>query len=227
MFSYYGSKQAIVDSYPIPICDRIIEPFAGSAAYSLRYFGLDVWINDLNPIIYEIWNWLINYATVTDIQCWPDELDRGFDIRTLSQLTRPERSILGFAINQCSVEPKNIVTEWAHRDNTPLRTKKHCLYFVRRIKHWRVTNLSYANFKLNPVATWFVDPPYNNHAGRGYLGGADINYARLASWCKSRRGQVVVCEQDGSTWLPFKFLRNNSSASFKKSKEAIWVQERC
>jgi site-specific DNA-adenine methylase len=35
MFSYYGSKSKIVKYYPCPAHDKIIEPFAGSARYSL------------------------------------------------------------------------------------------------------------------------------------------------------------------------------------------------
>lgn len=37
MFSYYGSKSKIVDLYQPPKFDKIIEPFAGSARYSLKY----------------------------------------------------------------------------------------------------------------------------------------------------------------------------------------------
>jgi site-specific DNA-adenine methylase len=33
MFSYYGSKSKIIDHYPAPKFNKIIEPFAGSARY--------------------------------------------------------------------------------------------------------------------------------------------------------------------------------------------------
>ena len=35
MFYYYGRKKQIIRHYPSPNYDTIIEPFAGSAAYSL------------------------------------------------------------------------------------------------------------------------------------------------------------------------------------------------
>jgi site-specific DNA-adenine methylase len=35
MWSYYGGKSKIVQYYPDPKYDTIIEPFAGSAQYSL------------------------------------------------------------------------------------------------------------------------------------------------------------------------------------------------
>ena len=38
MFYYYGRKQKIFGKYPKPQFDTIIEPFAGSAAYSMNYY---------------------------------------------------------------------------------------------------------------------------------------------------------------------------------------------
>ena len=35
MFYYYGRKKQIAKYYPEPKYDTIVEPFAGSAAYSL------------------------------------------------------------------------------------------------------------------------------------------------------------------------------------------------
>jgi site-specific DNA-adenine methylase len=37
MFSYYGTKKRIVNKYPEPKYDKIIEPFCGAAQYSLKY----------------------------------------------------------------------------------------------------------------------------------------------------------------------------------------------
>jgi len=66
MFSYYGSKSKIVDYYPPPKHKRIIEPFAGSARYSLKYWQNDVLLVDKYPVIIEVWNYLKN-ASVNDI----------------------------------------------------------------------------------------------------------------------------------------------------------------
>ena len=62
-------------------------------------------------------------------------------------------------------------------------------------------------------ATWFVDPPYQptrgmkTGQGLGYAPGCtsrELDYGELAEWCRSRRGQVIVCEQEGADWLPFR-----------------------
>jgi len=37
VFPYFGSKARCVDNYPTPVGKRIVEPFAGSAAYSIRH----------------------------------------------------------------------------------------------------------------------------------------------------------------------------------------------
>jgi site-specific DNA-adenine methylase len=58
MFNYYGSKSKIVDYYPPPKFDKLIEPFAGSARYSLKWWNKQVTICDLNEDVIDVWKWL-------------------------------------------------------------------------------------------------------------------------------------------------------------------------
>ncbi len=74
-------------------------------------------------------------------------------------------------------------------------------------------------------ATWFIDPPYDNAAGENYRHHKLDRYA-LAQWCRGRRGQVIVCENEGASWLPFAPLR-----TFKRglraaggSREVVWTK---
>ena len=46
MFSYYGSKKSIIDYYPPPKFDNVIEPFVGAGPYSLKYWNRDITIID-------------------------------------------------------------------------------------------------------------------------------------------------------------------------------------
>ena len=46
MWSYYGGKSKVVDYYPTPKQSKIIEPFAGSARYALKWFDRDVLLVD-------------------------------------------------------------------------------------------------------------------------------------------------------------------------------------
>lgn len=85
MFSYYGSKSKIIHLYPPPEYDRIVEPFAGSARYALHYAEREVVLLEIDTVVYGIWDWLINDATVRDIQGLP-KLKRGDDLRKMKQL---------------------------------------------------------------------------------------------------------------------------------------------
>ena len=58
MFSYYGSKSKIIDLYPLPIYDTIIEPFAGSAQYALKYYNRKIILMEKYDVLYKIWKWL-------------------------------------------------------------------------------------------------------------------------------------------------------------------------
>ena len=58
MWSYYGSKTNMVDLYPPPKHDLIIEPFAGAAKYALKYFERDVLLIDSYDVVIRIWQWL-------------------------------------------------------------------------------------------------------------------------------------------------------------------------
>ena len=78
--------------------------------------------------------------------------------------------------------------------------------------------------------TWFVDPPYLVK-GTWYKHHA-IDYNELADWCKSRLGQVMVCENTNAKWLDFKPLVDipfthfkNGNDYHKKTTEGIWLSE--
>lgn len=75
------------------------------------------------------------------------------------------------------------------------------------------------------TATWFIDPPYKGEAGRLYRHHS-IDYAALAGWCRSRRGQVIVCERQGASWLPFLPLTTVKATPGSRGKgtsaEVVW-----
>ena len=50
-FTFYGGKYRAAPRYPKPKHSRIIEPFAGSAGYSMRYPDLNVTLVDAAPVI--------------------------------------------------------------------------------------------------------------------------------------------------------------------------------
>ena len=45
----------------------------------------------------------------------------------------------------------------------------------------------------------------------------------MANWCKSRLGQVIVCENTKATWMNFKPILQIQGVSNTNTTEAIWT----
>lgn len=218
MFSYFGSKSKIVHRYPRPRHKIVIEPFAGSARYALRYPSNWCWLNDTYEPITSIWRWVIQ-ATTEDIEGLPD-LRRGDDLRQID-LADPVRHLLGFSVNRGCVAPRNIMTAWPARDGEIRKLRKRLHDHCGLIRHWHITGMDYRKLP-NIEATWFIDPPYQ-HGGEHYPKN-QIDYQELAKWCRARKGQVIVCETTKSNWLPFRPLCDQRGQA-KRTTEAIWTNE--
>jgi hypothetical protein len=96
---------------------------------------------------------------------------------------------------------------------------------VGKIRHWRLIE---GDYTLAPdiEATWFVDPPYEKAGRTTYVDGAGgLDFRALGAWCRARRGQVIVCENEGAAWLPFRYFRSLKSMSNDVSREAIWTND--
>ncbi len=213
MWSYYGSKSKIIDFYPSPKFDKIIEPFAGSARYALKYFDRDVLLVDKYPVIVALWKWL-QKCSPKDITSLPD-VSKGDDIRTMG-LTYEESLLMGFFINRGSVTPKNIVAGFQNWNVNKHKTASQ-LY---KIKHWNIQLGSYEDIE-NKEATWYIDPPYQWGGEHYKESNKNIDFASLAGWCKSRQGQAIVCENTKANWMDF-YPTREMKGIVHKTVEAIW-----
>ena len=157
MFSYYGSKGKIVDYYPPPKYDKIVEPFAGAAKYSLKYFYKDITIIDKYDVIIKIWRWL-QKANTNDIDRLPHSLTRNDDLRNINFLCEEEMLLMKFIIAAGEATGRNIPSIRVDKEkiNKSLDNIKNNLF---KIKHWNIVHDSYDNIK-NQESTWFIDPPY-------------------------------------------------------------------
>lgn len=223
MWSYYGSKAKLAKFYPPPEYDLIIEPFAGAAWYSVLYRSNHILLNEKYRIIYDIWKWLINEAT-SDLLINNADFYSGQDISKID-IVKPHKDLIGFCINRGSIEPKNIVQKWSCQvksrpdwASTTYYRLHQIAQLLPEIRHWKV---NYGDYKelSNVEATWFIDPPYQS-GGQYYISNA-INYNELAEWCKSRKGQIIVCENDNATWMDFEPLIDLYGQSHKTT-EVIW-----
>jgi len=213
MWSYYGSKSKVVDLYPPPKFDNIIEPFAGSARYALKWFERDILLVDKYPIIVDLWNYL-KQASVNDIMGLPD-LKTGDTVDDF-HLSTEEKWLIGFCINGGSAQPKKTAKDY----NTWGKAKKQISDSLFKIRHWNIELGSYEDIE-NQKATWFIDPPYQFGGEHYKESNKHIDFANLAEWCKSRLGQTIVCENTKADWLDFKPMKEMQGSRYKTT-EAIW-----
>lgn len=151
------------------------------------------------------------------------------------ELSQPERDLMGFGLGEGRWEPHDLLTARSARSTLPKHHPKYnpspagiyalkprIVKSAQTIKHWEVRNAPYWELP-NVRATWFIDPPYCGPAGRYYKYN-EIDYEDLAEWCRTRKGQVIVCEGAGAHWLPFRSLGTTANGSMRSlSVEKVWT----
>lgn len=231
-FSYYGAKYTGAKYHGPPRRDLVVEPFAGSAAYSVRWAPAQVKLYDVSPDICDLWDFLIR-CSERDIENIPDTL--GSD-EELHALPRGPRLLCSFWVSKGRAEPSSKLSPWYFQ----YRNAHDCRVWGPRVKArviaqkpniagWQVDCLSWDKVSLEE-AHWFVDPPYNNGPGRRYPHSSKgIDFAALAEWCQRLPGAVDVCENVGADWLPFEPLYDVVSTRGRRggeySREAVWRKE--
>lgn len=232
-FKYFGGKTGSAKHYPAPRHETIIEPFAGAAGYSVNHFESKIILIEKDPKLAATWQYLISSQ--------PKEI---LDL----PLIELGQTVDDFKICQ---EAKWLIGMWMSINGDCQPTKKPGVWHSQKlsegydfsgywgdrvrfrvalqsskIKHWKIIAGTYEDAP-DIEATWFIDPPYEE-AGKAYkFGSKDIDFERLGSWCKERKGQVMVCENMGAKWLPFRFFKNTrsnkSNSGRATSAEAIWT----
>lgn len=229
---YYGGKNRAAPLYPQPEHSTIIEPFAGAAGYSCRYPDRDVVLVDRSPVIAGIWRYLIA-TPAAEILAIPD-IPEGGTVDDLP-VCQEARWLAGFWCNNGTVAPRKRPSAWAQRGadvhnwaGWSSKPRQRIAAQVDRIRHWRVIEGEYHDAP-DVEATWHIDPPYNNKAGSYYPEQPD-DFDALAEWCRARRGFVMVCENEGADWLPFRSLARIKSNEGKhgkgRSSEVVWLNRR-
>lgn len=227
-FSYYGGKWQSAPKYPAPRYGTLVEPFAGAAGYATRHHDRNVVLVDRYPVIAGLWQYLID-VKASEIRAIPSEVENVDDLRVAQEA----KWLVGFWVNAGAASPRKRPSAWMRKGHMPgaywgVSVRDRIAAQVEHIRHWRVVHGSYEAARVDGDATWFVDPPYANAAGRHYKFDS-IDYDALGAWCRSRRGHVIACEGDGASWLPFRHLHINSGNNGKRkplrSAEAIWTND--
>lgn len=241
-FSFYGSKWRISSShYPQPAHGIVVEPFSGSAGYSVRHEKTICLLFEADPVIAGIWEYLIHVATPDAIACLPDVPDHA-SVSDLGIKDARAAHLVGMWVNKGCSSPRDKPSKWMRSGIRPGSfwgpgIKKRIALQLSKIKAWRIFNQSYECadeiiYNLIPKiehenVSWFIDPPYQKKGVHYVFGSEGIDYDHLATWCRRRIGQVIVCEGEGASWLDFRTMgKFKTSRAGKRSGELIWTSER-
>jgi hypothetical protein len=224
-FHRYGSKWRGAPHYPCPVYDTIVEAFCGAAGYSLLHPEKKVLLFDSDEIVCGVWHFLIHAseAEIRALQLVFEHVDDLIDV------CQEARWLMGFWLNKATTQPSKSPSAWMRRFRSTQRgvywsaeVRERLAQQQQFIRHWTITRASYRDIP-DMRATWFVDAPYIELQGRHYKHNV-IDYHHLGDWCKSRRGQVIVCEGSGADWLRFVPL-GTFKGQRKRSQEMIWTND--
>jgi site-specific DNA-adenine methylase len=222
MFSYYGAKTKLAKYYPKPKHGKIIEPFAGSARYSLLHFENDVLLTDVSPFVVDTWNHLIQASKndILSLPLLPSKISIE-DHADTKNLTQAEKYLIGFCICRGKSKPRKT----GHGFNSWEKDRERIANDLYKIKHWQVELKSFDEIP-NEKATWFIDPPYQQvqkTTPDKYIY-HKLDFAKLGEFIKDREGFVIACEGRGADYLPFKYFASTNAFEGKLNLEYIYTQ---
>lgn len=219
-FPYFGSKYLLAPHYQPPRHDTIVEPFAGSACYSLTYWRRKIVLVDADEVIAGLWSFLVRAS--------PDEILSIPDVPVGDRATEqgwPQEWgwLAGLWCCQAaiSVSHKAKNTGWASVSWGP-GARARIARQLGCIRHWTVIHGDYSDAPDAP-ATYFIDPPYQEQGKRYPCQPAD--FEALGRWCRQLNGQTIVCEREGASWLPFRLFRMVCDQRSQPKQEVVWTSE--
>ncbi len=231
-FKHFGSKARLAAILPPPTHKLIIEPFAGSAAYSVQHAteNHDVVLFDTDERVCIVWDYLI-HASPKDILDLPvDHFVTGGDLRVLN-LGEPQRLLIqrwlsisgthSYKLAPCLLADRDGVAgnTWSEK------VRARIAFQVPMIRHWKIHNAPYHEAP-DIEAHWHIDPPYQNNAhGFSEYKCAPLDYEALSKWRLMRKGDITVHEQAGATWLPFETLREKHTTNRTVEGNRVFAHE--
>lgn len=221
MFYYYGRKQKIFNKYPKPVFDTIVEPFAGSAAYSMNYYEKNVILIEKDEKIASLWSYLISVEPKEILELPILIKGQSLNDEEFSYLNKNQKSLIGFFLNPGSAQPKKSPGKFCA---WTVENRHRLSIDVTKVKHWTIINGDYSDIP-NQQATWYIDPPYQGNGGQYYKhGNKDFDYPKLKNWILERQGEIIVCENSEADWMDFEPLVDIQGQKHK-TKEVIYYQK--
>jgi hypothetical protein len=219
VFYYFGRKGRPASSYEPPEYDLVIEPFAGSMAYSLHWrpgFAIGC---EANGFVVRLWRRLAHMSVsqiktmqLPPIGTYTTDLYWMLTSSSTTALKAKGLTMTEFMYKRALAQQRMTVREQNYAEN-------NVLYY-------------HGDYQEAPdvAATWFIDPPYSGVNGGYHPEYSTVDYEELALWCLNRKGQLIVCEGNDGWWLPFKPLRSfrgvrASKGVERKNAEFVWSSE--
>ena len=212
MFYYFGRKSRLAPKYPKPLFETVVEPFAGSAAYTLHWQPSKALLIDKDERVVDLWHRLVELGEEGLKKAEPPEV---------GSVTTDFWHFVAIASKTSSTVTKMTVSDYSNR----------CWEFCRNValKNLEVAkryDYIHGDYTDAPdiEATWFIDPPYQ-YPKQGYkYGRLQMDFDKLRDWVMTRRGQVIVCEQEGADWLPFEPFSRHMTTKSTITQEVIWTR---
>lgn len=225
MFIYYGGKGNLAKFYPAPKYDVIVEPFCGAARYTIQNLPAKAILVDKYEAITSIWRFFQD-TNKEEIAALPS-LFVGEMLNDYVWPCEGARNFAGFYAGEGGATPSNKIKKFGkHGKGYSSKfefAKKRLVTLLDEIKKYEIINGNYTDCP-DVEATWFIDPPYQ-FGGKHYRHN-NIDYGELWEWCKTRKGQVIVCENDKNTWLPNNaiFVRSQKGLKYV-TNEVYWCND--
>ena len=209
MFRYSGSKHRLLKHLPIPPLgtSTIIEPFAGSLAYSTAYRASTIWAAEANPQVHRLLSWIRSAATEADLDkvesCKPTEK---VDARKWAEqhgLNDAQTTLMRLQISGAYVGQ---LSSWVlyPQHQLKLQNLRKVLYDVKRalqpVGH-DFRDPRFADASRHHLAMAFVDPPYLGTAGNYKSPGEDhgvIDPGHITSFIMNLQCPVLFTYGDGA-----------------------------
>jgi 16S rRNA G966 N2-methylase RsmD len=221
-FACYGAKHGMAARYPRPRHAVIVEPFAGSAAYSIHHASAidHAVLIDADERVVALWR---DIQTMT-----PADVDAVFNQINDERFTHPMLAgMAGGSQMEATLSGKSRAVTPRMRDKW-INVHARIVRSLPHIRDWQIMHGDYHDAP-DIDATWFVDPPYQENgtmAGAGYrCAAAAIDFDHLGDWCRDRLGFTIVCEQSPADWLPFHpfaIQTNGAGEGALARQEVIW-----
>lgn len=203
MFRYSGSKKRLIKYLPMPPTgvSHIVEPFAGSLAYTLHYRPARATFAEANAIVRELLVWLATSANYEDLVNLDNKrASSKLDVRGLN-LPRAQETLLRLQTSGAYVGQLSSWTLYPQHSPRCAEIWSDAAYLQT------ATEECYEDYAQTAVADgkntmFFIDPVYENTAGNYNVNNTgnktSLDYRMVEDFILSLRCPTCVTYGDGA-----------------------------